>query len=1441
MLELAFKNKFLIIVFALLIAVISIVAIAKLPVDILPNYKSSAVQVLTLYPGMPAEVMEKDITSRLERWTGQANGIQRQESKSMIGVSIVKDFFTEDTDPNTALSQVTSLAMSDLYYLPPGTVPPMVMPFDPTASIPLSLLAVSSDSLTEKELYDIAYFQLRNLLGSVPGVIAPAVFGGKLRRIYMYVYPDKLQAYNLAQTDVIEAIQRNNVMIPTGDVNIGKLNYSVNANGMLPEVNDFNDVVIKMNADGSPIFLKDIGYAKDASAIQTNMVHINGKRQVYIPIYKRTGANTIAAVEGVKGKLTELKERLPASVNLDVVVDQSIYVRHSINGLMKEGIIGLVLVSLALLLFLGNLRATFITALSIPLSIMFAFIGLYFTGDTINSMTLGGIALAIGLLVDDSIVVIENIEKHLKTGKSPAIAAYEGTKEVAMPVLVTTLTIIIVFFPIVFLTGISKYLFTPLAITVSLAMIGSRFISMTLVPIMAAALFKHEEIETGDQEAKYLKVLKGFQKWFHRLTEKYSNSMDRMIRMRWWLLSTVAILFIITLYGFTKVGRELFPQMDVGQISIDVRMESGTRIENTEETISQIETFIRREMGEDLNIIISNMGVLNDWPAAYTPNSGTQDATIAIQLKEGYKTKTADYVKMLRVKLKQQFAGVQFIFNTGGIVTAALNFGLPSPIDVQIIGNDLHKSHDIALKVRDIVQQVKGTEDVRIQQRYDHPEIKVDIDRTKAAQLGINSEAIVKNTVSALNSSVNFKPSFWIDEKNGNHYYVGVTYPEVELDNPQAVENITITGIHSDGKTHATLLKNVSKTSVTSAPIEINHLDLQRVTDVFANVEGRDIGSVSDDIEQRLQTLRKNLPEGYNVVIRGEIQSMNESFSNLGLGLALAILLVYLVIVPLLRSFKLPLIIISVIPLGLIGVTGMLLLTNTYLNIQSMMGIIMMVGITVAYSNLLVDKMNNLHKEGMPLMQAIREGVANRFRPIIMTAVVAVLALLPMAIGYETGGEANVPLARAIIGGVLAATVLSLYVVPVLFYLFNQKKNVKMNISKTYIIIPFTLAMLASCGNKKENTSNTEPRNIPTVLVATPQQHSYNAPLQITGIAKPNQMVKLYAMTSGYLKVLKADIGSFVKEGQVLAVLENPDLYRERDKIRAELKEKSSLYFRLKNNREQTMVGADIKAKKALYDRLKSIYEKTPQLTSINDLERAEADYKRALAQATDEQDITGSGYEAANAKVRNINMQISYLMVRAPFSGVITNRFADKGSLIQNGLNNNSSMPLFELQDLQPIRLQINIPETDAVLIDKNTIAEITFPELANSKFSATVTRNAYSVDETKTMKVEIDLPNKDFKIRPGMYAKVNIKRSGHEDALSVPNEAIGNIKGQSFIYVVQNGKAKKADVKTGIRDEKYTELLDAPLKETDMIIVQGKELVSDGAAVQTKTFINQ
>ncbi|MFQ5447230.1 MAG: efflux RND transporter permease subunit, partial [Saprospiraceae bacterium] len=490
MINLSFKNPYLTLVFSLVVVLISFVAINKLPVDILPQFKTSAVQVLTLYPGMPAEVVEKDITSRIERWTGQSEGIVRQESKSIVGASIVRDHFHEDIDPNTAMSHVTSYAMSDQYYLPPGTLPPMVMPYDPTASIPLCLLAVSSDTKTGKELYDIAYFHLRNMLGGVPGIIAPAVYGGKLRRIYIYVEPDKLEVRGLSATDVMEAVHRSSTMIPTGFANIGDLNYNVNAGGLIKDISDFDDIVVAYR-DGAPIYVKDVGKTADAGAIQTNIVRINGREQVYLPIYKRPRANTIESVSRIKDAVGMLKQRLPADVNLNVIFDQSAYAQNSIDGLWTAGLGGLALVVLVLLLFLGNFRSAGIVALSLPLSILFGFIGLYFTGQSINSMTLGGFALALGLLVDNSIVVLENTDRHLRMGKSSTQAAMEAAKEVAMPVLASTLVVIIVFVPIIFLTGIAKYLFSSLAVAVSVSMIGSYLFSMTLIPIAAARFFRN--------------------------------------------------------------------------------------------------------------------------------------------------------------------------------------------------------------------------------------------------------------------------------------------------------------------------------------------------------------------------------------------------------------------------------------------------------------------------------------------------------------------------------------------------------------------------------------------------------------------------------------------------------------------------------------------------------------------------------------------------------------------------------------------------------------------------------------------------------------------------------------------------------------------------------------------------------------------------------------
>jgi multidrug efflux pump subunit AcrB len=1030
MVKAALKNPHAVIVLALAILVIGLTAISKLPTDILPTFKTPAVQIVTFYPGMPAEVMEKDITTRLERWTGQSNGIARQEAKSMVGVSVVKDFFREDIDPNTAMSQVTSLAMSDLFYLPPGTIPPMVMPFDPTATIPLCLISVSSPQFDETKLYDVAYFDLRNRLQSITGVIAPAVYGGRLRRILAYVDPLKAQARGLSPLDVINAIRDFNVMIPTGDAKFGALDYQINTNGMVPGVAQLNDLPLRVG-NGPPTYIRDVAKVEDSHQIQTNIVRVQGKRQVYVPIYRQPGANTIAVVEGIKAQLKPILERIKG-INLDVVMDQSVYVRQAIRNLVQEAALGFLLAAAMVFIFLRSARPTGIVLTALPLAVLGSLIGLYFTRQTLNAMTLGGIAVVIGLLIDESIVVLENTARHLELGASPREAALIGAREVMRPLTIVTITISVVFFPIVFIGGIGKFLFAPMAMAVVFAIWTSRLLASTFVPVSAARFFTR--IANAQQKRE---------NWFGRVRDRYTHALDRVLQLRWRALAATAGLFILSMLIFKLIGTELFPQTDAGQFTVKVRAMTGLRIEKTEQVITDVENAIQSVIPErDRKMVISNLGVLLDWPAAYTPNSGSQDAFILVQLAEHHGRSTFDYVDELRKKLPQQFPGTEFSFDTGGMLSAALNGGLPSPINIQIEGNKLEVAHEIAEKIKRYAETVPGAVDVRIQQRLDAPQINIDVDRVKAAQVGLTQEEIVKNIVTALNSSTNFAPSFWIDEKNGNHYFIGAQYRENDIRSINTILDIPITG---KNQPTPVALRTVAKFSRGTAYSEINHLNITRVTDVFVNVRGRDVGSVAGEIERYIDNIksdRAQVPEGYSIQMRGEVQTMHESFKSLGFGFFLAVVLVYLVMIVEFRSFLDPFIVMFAVPLGLIGVAWMLFLTHTFLSIQSMMGIIMMVGIVVSFSVLMVDFANRIlaeaaeKKERKTPRDAITEAAAIRLRPILMTGIAAVLGLTPMAIF----GGANIPLARAVVGGILAALALVLFVVPVLYVLFKREK-----------------------------------------------------------------------------------------------------------------------------------------------------------------------------------------------------------------------------------------------------------------------------------------------------------------------------------------------------------------------------------------------------------------
>jgi len=1063
LLEGILKNPYLVACLILAIAVVGLTSLSRLPADLLPQFNTPGVQIVTFYPGMPPVVMERDIMSRLERWTGQSVGIERQEAKAMTGVSIVKDFFREDISMDSAMSQVTSYAMSDMFYLPPGTIPPMVMPFDPTASVPLCLVSVSSPTMSEKALYDVAYFELRNRLQSIQGVIAPAVYGGKLRRILAYVDPKSLEARNLSPLDVFDALSEQSVFIPTGNAKFGDIDYQIISNAMTKHVEEMNDIPIRYE-NGEMVFMRDVGNVKDSSQIQTNIVRINGRRQVYIPIYRQPGANTIQIVDDIKAQLTGILQRLremdtrAADLALEVVMDQSVYVRSSIKGIQIAAILGAILAGIVVLVALRSLRSTIVVVFAIPLSLLIAFIGMYCTGDTINSMTLGGLALAIGILVDQSIVVIDSIARHLRMGKSNFQAAMDGVREVALPVGVSTVTFLIVFFPIVFLTGVPRFLFQPLAIAVSFAVIGSYLISMVVIPSYCIVFLKtsKREDDSIEEETEI--------GWFGKL-------LNGIIRARVLVLLLTVTGVVAALFLSTTLGTELFPPVDSNQFTIYARLPSGTRIEITEEALMKIEARLIEEIGQpdpeypavekypdsNLKILISNAGVLMDWPAAYTPNSGPMDAFVLLQLK-GKKgmPNTFEYVAKLRKIFAEEFPAVEAAFDTGGMLTAALNFGLPSPINVIVQGSDLDTMYGIAQHITRRIQEIPGAKDVRVAQRMDYPELNVEVDRIKAKELGVTQEEVVKNIVTSLNSSINFKPAFWIDESNGNHYFMGAQYPEETIESIETLKNIPITGMST---TRPASLRNIAEITRGVGPAVVNHRNITRTIDVFVNADsGYDVGTLAGRIEKALlddpvlAPVRKETPrgvqydiagadyagKGYTYQMQGEIHTMRDSFRQFAGGFVIAAALVYLVMVAQLRSFAIPFVILLTVPMAFMGVAIVLWLTGTALSIPAFMGIIMIVGIVVEYSIILVDYANRLVAEGSPVAEAVTRAAQVRLRPILMTSFTTWLALVPMAIGGQ-GGEANAPLARAIIGGVLAATVLTLFVVPVLYTYFKRE------------------------------------------------------------------------------------------------------------------------------------------------------------------------------------------------------------------------------------------------------------------------------------------------------------------------------------------------------------------------------------------------------------------
>lgn len=1024
------RNPHTIVVGALIIAILGATAFTQMPVDVFPRLHIPVVVVATFYPGMPPLDIEADITRRFERFFTLGSDIEHIESRSVPGVSIIKVFFHPGVNLDAAAAQLGNLAMADLRHLPPGTLPPLVLKSG-ASSLPVTLVTVSGKGFTQTELHDQAQYNIRNWLATVGGTSVPPPFGGKYRQIMVYVNQAALQSRGMTLMDVVHSLNRANLIIPAGDAKIGSTDYFVYTNSMVPQPEELNNVPVKVAGAGQrPVFVGDVGEARDASQIQQNIVRINGQRSVYIPVLKQSGANTIAIVDGIK-KLLPRISGIPKALKLKAIFSQATYVRNAVDALEHEAISGSVLASLVILIFLGSFRSTLAIFLSIPLSILAGTFGLMMSGGTINIMTLGGFALAIGRLVDDSTVVLENINRHLAEGEEPQMAALRGADEVALPVLASTVTTIIVFFPVMFLFGVAKFLFSALALTVVMAMIASYVVAMTVIPIYCAR-FLNQKLAAEEEHGR-----KGFLGAFLRAYERFAARYERLLNgaldHKIVVIGSVAALFAGTMLLYPVLGTELFPRTDAGQFIINYRAPTGTRIELSEALTERIEQAVHQVIPPtELSTVVSNIGLAPGFSSIFSSNAASDSGFMMVALRADHKTSTFTYVKELKRVLAEQVPEVRTFFSSGSIIDSVLNFGLAAPIDVQVSGASYSELFAAARQIQKRLNSVSQVDSTFVPEEANYPTLKVEVDRVKAARLGLTQRDVVTNLITALTSNAMIAPSIWIEPKTGNDYFLTAQYAENEINSIETLKNIPVSSpAPGQARSDAVLLRNVASIVSERHPAEADHYNIQRVVDVLVSPRSDDLGGTQAAVQKAIEPLK--LPSDIKINYRGSVAAMQKSFSSFGFGLVLAVVLLYLVMVAQFRSFLDPFIIMSAVPMGLIGVVWTLYLTGTTLNIESFMGVIVMVGIVVSNSILLVDFANQRRREGLPLRQAVVESARIRMRPIVMTALATVVGLLPLALKLGTGSEASAPLARAAAGGLAVSTALTLILVPAIY------------------------------------------------------------------------------------------------------------------------------------------------------------------------------------------------------------------------------------------------------------------------------------------------------------------------------------------------------------------------------------------------------------------------
>lgn len=1035
-------------VMAALIVFLGTIAIRAMPTDIFPEIDIPVVTVIWQYTGLSTPEVDQRITTYSQyAMSSNVNGIRNMEAQSFNGLSVQRVYFQPDVNLDLAISQIISATNAIRALLPVGIQSPIVVQFN-ASSVPVLQISLSSETLNEQQLYDYGIYRLRQQLAPVHGVTFPTPAGGKYRQIMVDLDPAKLAAKGLTPLDVVTAVNLQNLTLPTGQAKIGDTQYTVRSNTVPYSIDDLNNIPIKV-ANGATVFIRDVGQVRDGSAVQQNVVREDGRRSVLLTVIKNGNASTIDVVNGVRAALKVARAAAPPGLEINELFDQSVFVRAAVESLVREGLIAAGLTALMILLFLGSWRSTLVVMISIPLSILSSLIVLYFLGETLNTMTLGGLALAVGILVDDSTVTIENTHRLLSEERMPLPeATLHGSAEIAVPTLVSTLAISCVFSSLVFLEGPAKFLFTPLGLAVVFAMIASYIISRTLTPIAIGLLLQHEHHGDANNRRR---------SWFGRLSGLFDRGFERMRTAYVAVLAAslhrhvafgLASLFIVGLGAvmFMLVGRNFFPEIDASQIQLHVRAPAGMRIEATERYFQAIEDKIRQIIPDkDRGLIIDNIGLpARAYNLAFSDGStiGANDGVIQVALREGH-APAADYIRKLRVELPAAFPDTIFYFQAADVITQILNFGLPSQINVRVIGYDRAKNLQVAKELQRRLSAVPGIVDAHLQQEVDSPAFFADIDRARAAQLGLNANEIASNINVSLSSSQQVTPNFWTDPSSGIPYYLAVQTPEYRVSSLNDVYNTPVsTGISTADEPVPGLLSNVATLRRDSIPANMNQTNIQPVFDVYAGVQDRDLGRVSTEIRKIVADLQNQLAPGNTIQITGQIESMNAAFADLTLGLLFAAVMVYLLMVVNYQNFADPFVVILALPATMTGILTMLFITNTTLSVPSMMGAIMAVGIASANSILLVTFAREQQLAGRPAVQAAIDAAHTRIRPVLMTASAMIVGMIPMAIG-GAGEEQNAALARAVIGGLLFATPATLFIVPYLFALLRSRNDGK--------------------------------------------------------------------------------------------------------------------------------------------------------------------------------------------------------------------------------------------------------------------------------------------------------------------------------------------------------------------------------------------------------------